>query len=207
MFKTGLVGVLLALASCSCVHRGVQIVAQSVESPGAIEVRGIDETSLLRPEATMAWRVNEGDRTLLLVIDSPGGSLSAGMSFIRRTEQLKKRYGVKIKCVVDTLAASMGFAVLQSVCDERLMTKRAVLMTHNGRVSGQGSSQEMTEAERFLSAANVALAEVCAARLKMSLDAYRNKIANGSWAMAWVEAMEVGAVDGIIDPSQIPPGY
>jgi ATP-dependent protease ClpP protease subunit len=68
----------------------------------------------------------EPDRfpAVLFEINSPGGSV-AGFRIAKALEDSE----VPVVCVVDGLAASMAFYILQS-CDTRLMTGHSLLMAH-----------------------------------------------------------------------------
>lgn len=150
--------------------------------------------------------VDKGADRVLLRINTYGGSIFAGMDFILAMEAFKKQ-GVTIQCVVDSKAMSMGFVILQGLCDERLITKRSTLLSHNGSTSTRGTVEQVIEDAQFLAALNESMASVCAERLGMDLAAYKAKIADGAWTMAWQEAMDVNAVDDVVDPKELPPLY
>lgn len=68
-----------------------------------------------------------------LVINSPGGSVEAGM-FIVSAVELAKARGFKIQCYVPGFAASMAFQILAH-CDERYVLRNSYLLWHPVRAS------------------------------------------------------------------------
>lgn len=149
-------------------------------------------------------KVAKGEKTVMFRLSSYGGSIADGLDFIQHVEDAKKENGVKVICVADWKAMSMGFAILQGACDERLMTKRALLMAHGASTVVQGKVDDIKNSLAETEAINEAMAEICSARLKISIDEYKAKTAHNNWDMSWKEALEVGAIDGTINPSEIP---
>jgi ATP-dependent protease ClpP protease subunit len=172
---------------------------------GMIEIGDVTEDDLAPARAKFDERVAAGDKVVTFRLNSFGGSVFDGMDFIQYVENAKKVNGVHVQCVVDSKAMSMGFAFLQSFCDERLMTKRSLLLAHNSSTRAQGTAEEIENQVKFSRALDAALAEVCAKRLKMPVAEYKAKIAHSDWTMAWEEALQVGAVDGTVDEATLPP--
>lgn len=149
-----------------------------------------------------------GAKLVTFRIDSYGGSIDAGMDFIQHVEDVKKRMGTRVQCVVDSRAMSMGYIILQSTaCDDRWMTRRSVLLAHQGSMQVQGTAESIRSALGRLEALNKALGEIATARLRISRAAYDEHVAHGDWTMAADEALDVGAVDGFVAPSDIPSPY
>lgn len=73
---------------------------------------------------------NTGD--IDVVISSPGGIMTVGFMMINLMEDLRAR-GVRFRCFVPTIAASMAFQLLVH-CDERFTTSKALLLWHGARV-------------------------------------------------------------------------
>jgi ATP-dependent protease ClpP protease subunit len=69
---------------------------------------------------------------LNIVIDSPGGSVLAGMQLMNRMKALQSR-GTKLSCYVSGIAASMAFQIL-TACDKRIVLKKSSLLWHRARV-------------------------------------------------------------------------
>ncbi len=64
----------------------------------------------------------------LILVDSPGGSVSAGQAMIDAVEA-QKAQGTKVACVVTGMAASMAFNLLTH-CDTRIADTGAKLLFH-----------------------------------------------------------------------------
>lgn len=77
----------------------------------------------------------ESQKTVDILINSPGGGVLVGMQFISAMEIVKSR-GIKIRCVVPLMAASMGFQILAH-CNERYVLARTLLLWHPMTLSGR----------------------------------------------------------------------
>lgn len=166
----------------------------AVNAPGIYHFDGeIDELSTSRLGEFLASQKQNGLKAVTIYINSPGGQVFAGMDMVRRMEDS----GLQTRCVVDGLAASMAFYMLQG-CDKREMTKRSILMAHepSGTVGGPGWEHE--NAARFLRALAHAMAEHCAARMKVSVDEYEQRISGGrEWYFSIKDALGFGAIDAV----------
>lgn len=67
-----------------------------------------------------------------IILDSPGGSVNAGFTFISRMNLLKAR-NTKFTCYVIDMAASMAFHFLTQ-CDTRIVLDKSALLWHRARV-------------------------------------------------------------------------
>lgn len=76
-----------------------------------------------------------------LVISSPGGDMVTGFMFLNVMDNLRGD-GVRFRCYIPTLAASMAFQILLH-CDERYTLNHAFLLWHGVRV--MGLSEPLTE--------------------------------------------------------------
>ena len=74
-------------------------------------------------------------KTINVVIDSPGGSVYAGWYFISTIQQAQAS-GVVIDCYVSGMAASMAFQIL-SFCDGKYSLPYAMLLWHPVRAGGR----------------------------------------------------------------------
>ena len=74
--------------------------------------------------------------SLNLIIDSPGGSVTAGFIFVSQMKALQGK-GTKITCYVPGLAASMAFQILTQ-CDERIVLEESALLWHRARTQYMG---------------------------------------------------------------------
>lgn len=145
-------------------------------------------------------------KDVTLRIDSPGGSIFAGLRWGRQMEDIKKRNGLHVTCIVDGLAASMAAVILESpLCDERLATSRSLLLFHNGSSGAQGTVEELQAAGAFLSAINEAMALNVSKRLGLTVEEYREKIQGADWVLSSRGALGVNALDGLANPEDIAP--
>lgn len=143
----------------------------------------------------------DGQKNVWIRIDSYGGGVAEGSRLIHEIEG----YGQPITCVASDKAMSEGFYILQS-CNTRLMTKRAVLMAHQPAVSGlQGNSQVLKDEAKYLDILMDGFIEQCLTRMKITKKEFLDKTTNKVWYMGWEEATKYGAIDGTIEPKELPP--
>jgi ATP-dependent protease ClpP protease subunit len=202
-----LVAALLSLLSCatpSATFLPSITVKAEEQTPRVIEFGDVDDLNMGRAMRQFDRKVAQGERHIWFRVNSFGGSIFTGLDVIQHIELYKKLYAVDVTCVVDTKAMSMGAVFLESACDKRLMTKRSVLLFHNGSTGAEGTVEQIKEEAQILEALNYAMAEMSAARMNITVEQYREKIAKGAWTMGWKEALDVGAIDGTIEPADIP---
>lgn len=178
------------------------------QGPGKlITIEDFGRSELEPVKAMFDERVAAGDKEIFFRINSFGGSIFAGNDLLLHINDVKRSKGIQVRCVVDFKAYSMGFVFLQDACDERLMTKGSTLLAHNGASEVRGTAVQMREEAEFLDALNDSMAEVCADRLKISVEEYQEKIAYKNWTMSWKEAQRLGAIDGTVARKDLPPAY
>lgn len=73
-----------------------------------------------------------------LIINSPGGSVFDGFSFLSKLDYARSK-GVLVKCYVPEVAASMAFQILLH-CDQRYALRRAGLLWHRVSIQVRGAS-------------------------------------------------------------------
>jgi ATP-dependent protease ClpP protease subunit len=89
--------------------------------------------------AEQLQKLSTSKKPVVLVINSPGGSVFAGAFVVAALELLKERK-VPTVCVVTTLAASMAFQFLP-YCEKRLAFARSLLLFHPMRANlGRGAA-------------------------------------------------------------------
>lgn len=142
---------------------------------------------------------------VLMVLDTPGGSVKAGMALVKAFE---RRPGA-VTCLVDGYAASMGMVILQG-CDARLATNRSVIMMHGAGTGGVffGQEHEWRNVAERLRVINEAMLRYECRRLTVPFETCAGWVADGKekW-MTPREALEVGALDGVIPaPAPAAPG-
>ena len=134
-------------------------------------------------------------------IDSLGGSVFGGQELIRGMEIAKSN----VVCVVDWKAYSMAFYVLQSRgCDFRLMTKRSSLMAHEPSTESGGNAGSLRDDADLLDALNEGFLVTAAERMNMTVAALRAKTERRTWWLDYKGAEKYHAIDGWVDPSDIP---
>lgn len=133
------------------------IVVSSLAAKSAKKEVSIDEGRVILVEgaitgSTARNMVNEIDRMekdtsrpIDLVFNSPGGELLSGYLVVDRMEAARAK-GVKVRCFVRGLAASMAFQMLLH-CDERYATPHALLLWHPVRIFWMGP---LTQADASL---------------------------------------------------------
>lgn len=136
-----------------------------------------------------------GAETIVIEFDTPGGSVMDGIRLAKAIEQSK----APVVCVVDGMAASMGFYLLQS-CHTRIMTKRSVLMAHEPAIGGQmhGKEHQYAEIADLLKKLNRAMCEHMAGRMGMPVEELMAKIRNTEWWLTWDEAKDTNVVDLVV---------
>jgi ATP-dependent protease ClpP protease subunit len=92
-----------------------------------VRIQGI-VTSAILLKGKELMDMSKGASELTLLINSPGGQVTSGLMFIDLMEAVKSR-GVKIRCVVPNLAASMAFDILAH-CNSRYSFPSAILLFH-----------------------------------------------------------------------------
>lgn len=114
--------------------------------------------------------------TLYLVLNSPGGSVDAGLKLISFIKALPQKVST-----LTIFSASMAFQTVQQL-DERLLLENGTLMSHRARfgVSGEGPGELFSRLKWIMSMVD-GLDQAAAKRMGMSFDDYRNLIRDEYW--------------------------
>lgn len=152
---------------------------------------------------TKLGQVDEVGAVVMLRLDTYGGSVHEGQRLMRALESMKY---ARVQCVADTKAMSMGMYLLQSPgCDERLMTRRAMLMMHEPLIPNTGGNEHaLREDADYLRALTSGLVATAAKRMKKSEAFIRGKISNRNWYLDADEALKMNAVDRFVEPEDLP---
>jgi ATP-dependent protease ClpP protease subunit len=127
--KRILIGLAIAGAMfVSCCSNGQVI---KLDPKATVRVTGVI-TSAILPKGKELIDMAAKNKEVTLLINSPGGQVIPGFMFIDDMELVKSR-GVKIRCVVPNLAASMAFHILAH-CDSRYSLNSAVLLWHPAKM-------------------------------------------------------------------------
>ncbi len=113
--------------------------------------------------------------TLYLFVDSPGGSIFAGLKLIDAIKSTDKN----IVCIANT-AISMAFVILQA-CDERVIVDNAVLMQHVPSYGVDGQEPNNYTFAGFIRSVSKGLYAMQAKRMGMTTSAFYAKIRDDWW--------------------------
>lgn len=131
---------LITLGSSSC------LAGTAIDLNHVAVIEGeIAGRSLVPVENYIDQQFAAGERSVDLIINSPGGSVISGFLFINKMNQWQEQ-GMRIRCFVPQVSASMAFQITLH-CSERHVLERAFLLWHRVRVQlggGLGGSETMT---------------------------------------------------------------
>ena len=128
---------------------------------------------LLNLSATLA-----SEETIYLVLDSPGGSIWAGLNFIATMQSIPQN----IECIAN-FAASMAHGMLQACPGNRYVTANGVSMIHRARGSfgGQFNDGEVESRLEFWKTIVDQMEKANADRMGLTLETYRNLAKDEFW--------------------------
>ena len=154
-----------------------------------------DTTASLIVAQLLYLEAQDPDKDIQFYINSPGGSVTAGMA-IYDTMQF-------IKCDVSTIcigmAASMGAFLLSSgTKGKRLALPNAEIMIHQPSAGTQGQITDMAIHLKRLEIVKTRLTGILAANTGKPLDVVRADCERDNFMTAQ-EAMEYGLIDKVID--------
>ena len=119
----------------------------SIDANRTVVINGaVDGSILAQAQAIDKLSQTKGD--IYIVINSPGGSVAAGMQFLNVMIAAKSR-GSKLICAVPGMAASMAFHFLAE-CTERYALQYSLLLWHPMRVGGMFASFSADEMEYLI---------------------------------------------------------
>lgn len=168
--------------------------AFSAEAPKSIELTPTNHVSVLGPiDGTLSSKFikevfESSESTLYLYINSPGGSIFAGLEMI----QAMKASGKRTVCVAN-FAASMAFIIFQH-CDERLITHSSVLMQHSASYGTRGSAPQVLSFVKFIESMLVDIVKAQADRIGMPVDEFNTKTVTDWWLYDG-QALDAGVAD------------
>lgn len=164
-------------------------------TPDNHAVLGEEVTSKSVSEFLKTFLSLEGNRRIVY-ISSPGGSVVDGMQLIRviRDEKVANPK-LRVVCYVDE-AASMAFAIVQTVCDERLGGVTSTLMQHQASYGVNGSDNQVISRVKMISSVLKVLDGLQAERLGISVAELRRRSADEWWTVGQ-EAIDSKVIDGI----------
>jgi ATP-dependent protease ClpP protease subunit len=95
----------------------------------------------------LASFANESKEPIYILIDSPGGSVLAGIKFIQMMDRLKSE-GIEIHCSVYGMAASMAMHIFGN-CSHRYAFETSLLLWHPAYIFLRGHPVTEKEAKRL----------------------------------------------------------
>lgn len=153
----------------------------NLTAQNTVLIRGeIDELSVSKAQLALIDRIKQRGKAnypIYLVLDSPGGSIMAGLTFI---DFAKTLYNVR---TVSIFAASMASGIVEAIPGRRLVTEGGILMFHRAKGGFEGQFEEgELESELALWKTVVrSMEQKSADRVGLSLSAYKDKVRNEWW--------------------------
>lgn len=133
---------------------------------------------------------------IYIVLDSPGGSIDAGINFIEYAKTFRNVETITL------FAASMASAIVEGLPGKRNIIKPGVLMFHRARggVEGQFEDGELESRINFYKRLVRDMEQTNANRLNITLDSYKNKVKDELWIYGG-DAVAQKAADAVVDIS------
>lgn len=132
--------------------------------------------------------------TRLVYISSPGGSVIDGMRLIQvvKDEKISNK-NLRVVCYVDE-AASMAFAIIQAICDERLANSTSAMMQHQAVYGISGSDNQISSRLKMISAIIKVLDTLQAKRIGITVEELRRRSADEWWTVGQ-DAVDANVLD------------
>ena len=154
-----------------------------------------DQTANLVVAQMLFLESENPDKDIFLYINSPGGSVSAGLSVYDTMQFIKP--DVSTLCM--GLAASMGaFLLAAGAKGKRLALPNSRIMIHQPSGGAQGQASDIEIQAREIPRLRETLNDILAARTGQSLDKVRSD-SERDYFMSAPEAQAYGLVDQVIE--------
>jgi ATP-dependent Clp protease protease subunit len=134
----------------------------------------------------------QGDDPIWFRINSPGGSVDAGLILVDTMEAIK----APIHCIVESAAYSMA-AIILTYCEKRYALPHATIMLHEASYGMTGEDPSIRSRHDFLTRYLDRMHVEIAKNIGMELKAYRERIRDAWWLMA-DEAKAANIIDEVI---------
>ncbi|MDN5857103.1 MAG: ATP-dependent Clp protease proteolytic subunit [Pseudonocardia sp.] len=145
----------------------------------------------------------DSDRDVMLYINSPGGSVTAGMAIYDTMQWIKP----DVQTVAMGMAASMGQVLLTSGAPgKRLALPHAEVLMHQGSAGVGGDESDIVIQAKRLTRINNDLAELTAQQSGQSVETIIRDSDRDRWFTA-EEAKDYGLIDAIIPIGQFARGF
>lgn len=140
-----------------------------------------------------------GKKPLYLFLNTPGGSIQAGLEMIEALKGLDRKVNT-----ITLFAASMGFQIAQNL-DDRLIIKSGVLMSHRarggfeGEFGGQAPSQIDSRYALWIERLNeLDMVTVTRTAGKQTLESYQKQYASEMW-LTGQQSVAQGYADRVVN--------
>lgn len=132
----------------------------------------------------------------IVYISSPGGSVVDGMKLIQVVQDEKVvNKDLKVTCYVDE-AASMAFAITQTICDERHGGMTSTLMQHQAAYGVSGTDNQILSRIKMISSILKVLDGLQAKRIGITSEELRKRSADEWWTVGQ-DAVEANVLDAV----------
>ncbi len=128
---------------------------------------------------------------LYLVLRTPGGSVIAGMDFIRASLHLSRPI-----TTITIQSMSMGFQIVQNL-GRRLIVHDGIMMTHPIAGRCEGRVAEIVSCVNMMVQLALSLDVLAARRMSMSLTEYQ-RLSSEEWYTVGQKAIDVNMADAIV---------
>lgn len=174
---------------------GADIFSKNLESRIIHLVGEIDDVMAASIIAQLLQLDAESQEDIYLYINSPGGSVSAGLAIYDTMQHLKSE--VSTICV--GMSASMGAVILSGGAKgKRVILKHSEVMIHQPSTGMAGQASEIEIAATHIAKCKKTLATIVSENCGKSLEQVTEDMDRDHW-MDSKEALEYGIVDSILD--------
>lgn len=176
MIKLMLLSIALLSTSCMAEDNYKTI---SLNKDNTLVLRSVVDYDSIKRVQQSAFTLSDGlgrRDNIYLVLDTPGGSVAAGLELIESLKALPQKI-----TTLTSFSASMGFVIVQSL-GERLILPTGTLMSHRAyvRIDGQIPGEFFTRTLYWTNKLNE-INEMISNRVKMPIQQYTDLIHNEFW--------------------------
>lgn len=143
-----------------------------------------------------AWGRMDPGADIEVILNSPGGSILAGVAFYDFLVDLRRR-GHKLTITVQGIGASMAGVLLQAA-DERQMGAESWLLIHQGSLGAQGSFADVSDTVEWMKKVQERFLSIFVARSKMNRSFIKKNWERKDWWLDSDEALKLGLVDKVL---------
>lgn len=182
----------LLVATCANAKTITLTASNTVAIRGPVSGRSVGEWS--EKVVTLHLKRAGASTPIYLVLDTPGGDIDAGLSFINFVRTIPNVETISI------FAASMGSGIVEGLPGTRYVTSNGILMFHRATVGleGQINSGEFESRLSMVKRVVDTFENQNAQRMCMSKDAYSAAVKDELWLIG-KEAVHRRAADAIVD--------